>query len=88
MLFIFRPHAFNDLTADSRPAPGPLTFTSWLVMPKSSLATVPTFSAAICAAKGVLFLEPLKPEPPEVAQHTALPCLSVIVMMVLYRYFI
>jgi hypothetical protein len=31
----------------------------------------------------VLFLEPRKPEPPEVAQQTALPCLSVIVMMVL-----
>ena len=47
MLFILRPHAFNDLTADSLPAPGPLTFTSKLVIPKSSLATVPTFSAAI-----------------------------------------
>jgi hypothetical protein len=33
----------------------------------------PQFPAATCAANGVDFLEPLKPEPPEVAQQTALP---------------
>ena len=35
------------------------------------------------AAKGVLFLEPLKPEPPEVAQQIVFPCLSVMVTIVL-----
>ena len=49
----------------------------------NSFAAVPAFSAAICAAKGVLFLEPLNPDPPEVAQQIVLPCLSVIVTIVL-----
>ena len=82
ILLIFKPHEFNDLIADSLPPPGPLTFTSKFIIP-NSFAALPAFSAAIWAAKGVLFLEPRKPEPPEVAQHTALPCLSVIVMIVL-----
>jgi hypothetical protein len=51
----------------------------------NSFAALPAFSAAICAAKGVLFLDPLKPEPPEVAQQTVLPCLSVIVTIVLLK---
>jgi len=34
-----------------------------------SLASFPACSAATCAAKGVLFLEPLKPEPPAVFQN-------------------
>ena len=84
MLLIFKPHAFKDLIADSLPPPGPLTFTSKFIIP-NSLAAVPALSAAICAAKGVLFLEPLKPEPPEVAQHIVLPCLSVIVTIVLLK---
>ena len=37
------------------------------------MANLPAFSAATCAAKGVLFLEPLKPDPPAVAQLNALP---------------
>ena len=84
ILLIFNPHEFKDLMADSLPPPGPLTLTSKLIIPKS-FAALPAFSAAICAAKGVLFLEPLKPEPPEVAQHTVLPCLSVIVIIVLLK---
>ena len=46
---------------------------------------MPAFSAATCAANGVLFLEPRKPEPPEVAQDKAFPFLSVIVMIVLLK---
>ena len=84
ILLIFKPHEFNDLIADSLPPPGPLTFTSKLIMP-NSFAAFPAFSAAICAAKGVLFLEPRKPEPPDVAQQTVLPCLSVIVIIVLLK---
>ena len=51
-------------------------------MPYSS-RTEESFSAATCAAKGVLLREPRKPLPPAVAQARVLPCLSVIVMMVL-----
>ena len=39
--------------------------------------------AATCAAKGVPFLEPLKPILPELAQAMTFPYLSVTVMMVL-----
>ena len=46
---------------------------------------MPAFSAATCAAKGVLFLEPLNPEPPAVAQAIAFPALSVIVIIVLLK---
>src|SRR5690606_26198760 len=40
-------------------------------------------SAATCAANGVDLREPLKPAPPDVAHDRALPCRSVIVMIVL-----
>ena len=40
-------------------------------------------AAAICAAKGVLLREPLNPAPPDVAQHNALPPISVIITIVL-----
>ena len=82
MLLILSPQALSDLIADSRPAPGPFTLTSRLTIP-ISFAVLPTLSAAICAANGVLFLDPLNPEPPDVPQHTAFPLLSVIVMIVL-----
>ena len=61
ILLIFSPHEFKDLIADSLPPPGPLTFTSKLIIPKS-FAAFPAFSAAICAANGVLFLDPRNPE--------------------------
>ena len=72
----------SALTAESLPGPGPFTKTSRLFNPKA-VAFCPAFSAAICAAKGVLFRDPLKPEPPEVAHASVLPCLSVIVTIVL-----
>ena len=40
-------------------------------------------SAAVCAANGVDFREPLNPNPPELAHERALPCVSVMVTMVL-----
>ena len=82
MLLIFSPAALSALTADSRPGPGPFTSTSTLFMPNSS-AAVDARSDAICAANGVLFRLPRKPEPPLVAQQSAFPCLSVMVMIVL-----
>jgi hypothetical protein len=61
-----------------------LTFTSRFFNPYS-FATEPALSAATCAAKGVLLRDPRKPEPPEVAQESVLPCRSVIVMIVLLK---
>src|SRR3954453_2186298 len=82
MLVILRPIALSARTADSRPGPGPLMRTSRFFTPHSC-AALPAASAAICAANGVDLREPLKPAPPEVAHDSALPCRSVIVMIVL-----
>ena len=40
ILLIFNPHAFKDLIADSLPPPGPLTFTSKLIIPNSFAAQI------------------------------------------------
>src|SRR6186713_2295381 len=82
MLVILNPTAFSARTADSRPGPGPLMRTSMFFTPDSA-ASRPACSAATCAAKGVDLREPLKPLLPHVAQESALPCRSVIVMIVL-----
>src|SRR5438270_11867099 len=84
MLVIFMPSAFNARTADSRPGPGPLIRTSRFLTPHST-ATLPARSAAICAANGVDLREPLKPAQHDVAHDSALPCRSVIVLMVLLQ---
>src|SRR5581483_11033303 len=84
MLVILKPTAFSARTADSRPGPGPLMRTSRFFTP-CSCAARPAASAATWAAKGVDLREPLKPAPPEVAQESALPWRSVIVMMVLLK---
>src|SRR5438132_12536719 len=82
ILVILRPSALSARTADSRPGPGPLMRTSRFLTPHSC-AALPADSAATCAANGVDLREPLKPAPPDVAQDRALPCRSVIVMIVL-----
>src|SRR5690606_40971191 len=82
MLLILYPQEFSARTADSRPGPGPFTLTSRFFRPYSSAAW-PARSAATCAAKGVLFREPRKPEPPVVAQLRAFPLRLVMVMMFL-----
>ena len=79
---ILYPALLSALTAESLPGPGPLTRTSNVFNPKAE-AFWPAFSAAICAAKGVLFLDPLNPDPPDVAHAKVLPCLSVMVTIVL-----
>src|ERR1700730_9961152 len=84
MLVIFSPQLLSARTADSRPGPGPPTRTSTFFTP-CSCAAVPAFSAATCAANGVLLREPRKPQPPEVAQDSVLPWRSVIVMIVLLK---
>ena len=82
ILVILNPKLFKARTADSRPGPGPLISTSRFFIP-NSFTTSPAFSAATCAANGVLFREPRKPQPPAVAQESALPWRSVIVIIVL-----
>src|SRR5580765_1178625 len=84
MLLILRPSAFSARTADSRPGPGPLIRTSRFLTPYSAAAR-PARSAATCAANGVDLREPLKPAPPDVAHDSALPCRSVMVMIVLLK---
>src|SRR3954452_622045 len=84
MLLILRPSAFSARTADSRPGPGPLMRTSRFFTPYSCAAR-PADSAATCAANGVDLREPLKPAPPDVAHDSALPCRSVMVMIVLLK---
>src|SRR5512136_2362200 len=84
MKLILKPAACSALSADSRPEPGPLTYTSTLRIP-CSWAFLAQSSAAIWAAKGVLFLEPLNPLQPEVDQATTFPAVSVIVIMVLLK---
>src|SRR3954454_643710 len=84
MLVILMPSALSARTADSRPGPGPLMRTSRFLTPYSCAAR-PADSAATCAANGVDLREPLKPAPPDVAHDSALPCRSVIVMIVLLK---
>ena len=82
ILVILNPALFNARTADSRPGPGPLTITSKFFTPYS-VAASHALEAAICAANGVLFLDPLNPLAPAVDQAKALPWRSVIVIKVL-----
>ena len=84
MLLMLSPIEFNARKAESLPGPGPLTLTSRYYNP-NALAAVPAYSAATCAANGVLFLDPLKPEPPAVAHDKVFPALSVIVTIVLLK---
>src|SRR6266851_10267515 len=69
-------------TADSRPAPGPLTRTSTVRKPYS-LALLAAVSDACWAAKGVPFLEPRKPRDPELDHARTFPTRSVNVTLVL-----
>ena len=81
---ICRPAAWSERIAASRPEPGPFTITSTWRIP-CSIALRAAESAARPAAYGVLLREPLKPADPELPQHKALPCGSVIVTSVLLK---
>ena len=76
------PTVLNARTADSRPAPGPLTRTSTERRP-DSLALLAAVSDACCAAKGVPLRDPRKPSEPELDQASTFPIGSVNVTMVL-----
>ena len=82
MSVILIPAAWRARTADSRPDPGPFTYTDSCRIP-CSIAFFEHSSAATWAAKGVDFRDPLKPCAPAVAQQSELPDTSVIVMIVL-----
>lgn len=84
MLVTSSPHAESARIAASLPEPGPLTITSTVFKPWIKAAFV-AVSAAICAAYGVDFLEPLNPRPPALAHDKALPSASVIVTIVLLK---
>src|SRR5258708_2164410 len=77
------PAAASARTADSRPEPGPFTFTSTLFIPYWSRATPAAASEACCAAYGVPLREPLKPMAPAEDQHITRPSVSVMVICVL-----
>src|ERR1700688_3838350 len=79
-----RPAVERARTADSRPAPGPLTFTSTVRKP-DSLALLAAVSDACCAEKGVPLREPRNPSDPELDQASTFPTASVIVMVVVLK---
>src|SRR5690606_39752012 len=69
---------------DSRPLPGPFTYTFTFLSPASS-ATLLQSSAAIWAAYGVFFLEPRKPILPAEDHEITSPFLLVKEMMMLLK---
>ena len=82
MAVMVNPVACSARKADSRPEPGPRTWTSSVRTP-CSCAIRPALSAAICAAYGVDFRDPLNPCCPAEDHAIALPCASVMVTIVL-----
>src|SRR5258706_7662462 len=82
MPLIFRPAFWSCRIACSRPAPGPLTFTSISIIPLLR-ASAAAFSAARPAANGVLLRAPLNPTVPADAHEIVSPLVSVIVTIVL-----
>src|SRR3954463_2020803 len=80
--FTCSPAEASAWMADSRPLPGPCTRT-WTRFTPAVSASRAHCSAATVAANGVLFLDPLKPAFPDEPHETALPCVSVIVIVVL-----
>lgn len=79
---ILKPACWRAEIADSRPEPGPLTLISISRTPLR-IALLAHRCAACCAAKGVLFREPLKPTQPEEHEHIVSPLWSVTVINVL-----
>ena len=69
---ISNPVDCKALIAASRPDPGPFTYTSTVFKP-CSIAACAAVSAASPGANGVLYLEPLNPSSPALAQEIAFP---------------
>jgi hypothetical protein len=70
--------------ADSRPEPGPFTLISISLTPFRFAAEAQR-CAACCAAKGVLFREPLNPMQPAEPAQIVFPSGSVMVIKVLLK---
>ena len=81
---ILNPLAWSALSAVSLPDPGPLISTDKVFIPYSK-ALLAAESAAICAAYGVDFLEPLKPFCPAEAHAITFPFVSAIEIIVLLK---
>ena len=79
---ILKPLDCNARKAVSLPAPGPFNLTTKVFNP-CSCAFDAAASAAICAAYGVDFLDPLKPFEPADDHATTLPLSSAIDTIVL-----
>lgn len=77
-----RPAPERARIADSRPEPGPFTYTSTRRSPRSCASRAAAV-AATCAAYGVFFRLPLKPILPELAHEITLPYWSVNVTITL-----
>src|SRR5512145_2518007 len=84
MLLTLRPRAPSWRIADSRPTPGPFTYT-WTSRRPTFKAFWTAVSATVWAAKGVDFLAPRNWWTPDDDQEIALPLRSVIVMIVLLK---
>ena len=82
MSVILKPVEASARSADSRPEPGPFTYTESERIP-CSIALCAASSAASCAANGVDLREPLNPFTPDDDQASTLPDTSVIVTIVL-----
>lgn len=82
MILIDSPVLISPRTADSRPDPGPLRFTSHSFIP-CAIASRPALCAATVAANADDFLDPEKFAFPADAQETTFPARSVIAMIVL-----
>src|SRR6478752_7917883 len=78
------PEFARERIEPSLPAPGPFTYTSTLRTPASE-AVFAASAAAICAAYGVFFLEPLNPILPALLQEITWPFLFVKLMMMLLK---
>jgi hypothetical protein len=79
-----RPALCNPRTADSRPAPGPLRFTSHSFIPRA-IASLAAFCAAIVAANEDDFFDPEKFDLPAEDQEITFPARSVIETIVLLK---
>src|SRR5271165_4693283 len=80
---ILRPAEASARSADSRPAPGPLTITVTFLSP-CSMALAAASPAATWAANGVDLRLPLKPRAPAEDQATTFPETSVMVMRMFF----
>ena len=81
---MLRPAEASAWIADSLPEPGPWTRTTRLRTPMA-WASRPACSAAMVAANGVDFLDPLKPAVPADAQTSTSPDWSAMVISVLLK---